>query len=289
MYNRLFTKILDSSIWLEPLPTRVVWITLLAAMDEDGFAAFACAANVARRAGVDLADAEAALDCLMAPDRNSSDPENDGRRLEKIAGGYLVLNAAKYRAIFSREIRREQTRKRVENYRKAQRVTQCNAGVTLANAGVTQSEAEAEAEAKAIEHISAAPRVRAKFEPPTLESVQLQAAKIGLPPTEADKFFNYYTANGWRVGRNPMKSWPHALANWKNNATGYAPQSAASNADRVLWSRERQAIAERLKAIKQQASQSADGTVFLSDSQKAERKRLKERDAELMRKLGQSI
>ncbi len=140
-----------------------------------------------------------------------------------------------------------------------------------------------------IEHIAAAPRVRAKFEPPSIEAVKLHAAKVGLPPAEAEKFFNYYTANGWRVGRNPMKSWPHALANWKNNATGYAPQAAASNADRVLWSRERQAIAERLKAIKQQASQSADGTLFLSEAQKAERKRLKERDAELMAKLGQAL
>ena len=34
MYNKLFTKILDSSIWLAPDPVRLVWITLLAAMDE---------------------------------------------------------------------------------------------------------------------------------------------------------------------------------------------------------------------------------------------------------------
>jgi hypothetical protein len=40
MYNRLFTKILDSSIWLEADTTRIVWITMLASMDEDGFAPF---------------------------------------------------------------------------------------------------------------------------------------------------------------------------------------------------------------------------------------------------------
>ena len=50
---------------------------------------------------------------------------------------------------------------------------------------------------------------------PTLEAVKLLAAKIGLSETEAEKFFNYYESNGWLVGRNPMRSIPHALAGWK--------------------------------------------------------------------------
>ena len=149
MYNRLFTKILDSSIWLEPLGTRVVWITLLAAMDEDGFAAFACPENLARRAGVTAEECELALTCLLGPDANSSDPDNEGRRVERIGGGYLILNATKYRALFSREIQREQVRHRVAKHRAKQRdVTQCNASVTVGNDHVTQSEAEAEAEAE---------------------------------------------------------------------------------------------------------------------------------------------
>lgn len=56
-----------------------------------------------------------------------------------------------------------------------------------------------------------------KFVPPTEAEVLLQCAKIGLPDTEARKFLGYYEANGWRVGRNPMKSWPAALTNWKGN------------------------------------------------------------------------
>lgn len=54
-----------------------------------------------------------------------------------------------------------------------------------------------------------------KFIKPTLTEVKMQAAKTGLPETEAEKFFDYYSANGWRVGRNPMRSFPHAVANWK--------------------------------------------------------------------------
>lgn len=30
----------------------------------------------------------------------------------------------------------------------------------------------------------------------------------------AESFFNYYESNGWKVGRNPMKSWTAAVAQW---------------------------------------------------------------------------
>lgn len=117
MYNKIFTKILDSSVWLEPTPTRIVWFTFLAAMDETGFVQFASAANVAHRARVDLAEADAALTCLESPDPHSSDPEFEGRRVERVPGGWMILNAAKYRDLVTRTVVRAQTRQRVQNYR----------------------------------------------------------------------------------------------------------------------------------------------------------------------------
>ena len=59
---------------------------------------------------------------------------------------------------------------------------------------------------------ASAPRVR--FVPPTREQLNLEASKIGLPSIEVDKFVNHYASKGWKVGTAPMKSWPHALANW---------------------------------------------------------------------------
>jgi len=35
--------------------------------------------------------------------------------------------------------------------------------------------------------------------------------------TEAAKFFNYYEANGWKQGRNPMKDWKASARNWMVN------------------------------------------------------------------------
>ena len=36
----------------------------------------------------------------------------------------------------------------------------------------------------------------------------------GSTKEEAEKFFDYYTANGWKVGRSTMKDWRAAARNW---------------------------------------------------------------------------
>jgi hypothetical protein len=117
MYNKLFTKILDSSIWLESTPTRMIWITLLATMDQDGFAQYASVANLAHRARIELEDARKAVEILEGPDPDSSDKDEEGRRIERVPGGWMVINAKKYRDLATREIEREKTRLRVAAFR----------------------------------------------------------------------------------------------------------------------------------------------------------------------------
>jgi len=140
MYNKLFTKILDSSIWLEDDSTRLIWLTVLAVMDQDGFAQFASVANLAHRARVPLEAAQKAVERLEGPDLDSSDPDNGGRRIERIGGGWLVLNAEKYREIVTRAVAREKTRERVKKHRAG------NAPVTPSNTSVTPSDADATAD-----------------------------------------------------------------------------------------------------------------------------------------------
>jgi hypothetical protein len=117
MYCKLFGKILDSSIWLESDSTRIVWITLMASMDEDGMCQFASSVNVARRAGVTAEQAVAALKLLEGPDPHSSDRDNEGRRIERVPGGWIVLNAPKYRAIVTRNEIKRLSRERSQRYR----------------------------------------------------------------------------------------------------------------------------------------------------------------------------
>lgn len=134
MYNKLFAKILDSSIWLEPTATRIVWLTFIAVMDENGYAHFASVANVAHRARVTLTEAQVAVTALEGPDPDSSDPDHDGRRIERVPGGWMVLNADKHKQLVTSAIVREQTRLRVQKHRLKRN----------SNADVTPSETETE-------------------------------------------------------------------------------------------------------------------------------------------------
>ena len=50
-------------------------------------------------------------------------------------------------------------------------------------------------------------------------------ATLGMPADEAQRFTDYYTANGWKVGRNPMKDWKAAARNWRKGYTDKQMQS----------------------------------------------------------------
>jgi len=53
---------------------------------------------------------------------------------------------------------------------------------------------------------------------------EYMAIRIGTDQAkiEAEKFVNYYESNGWKVGKNPMKSWGAAANNWITNTKQYA-------------------------------------------------------------------
>ena len=66
------------------------------------------------------------------------------------------------------------------------------------------------------------------------QAYEYMSSRIGIDQAkiEAEKFVNYYESNGWKVGKNPMKSWTHAVNNWINNAKQYA--KGTSNNQRKL-------------------------------------------------------
>jgi uncharacterized protein YdaU (DUF1376 family) len=53
---------------------------------------------------------------------------------------------------------------------------------------------------------------------------EYMSLRIGkeIAKIEAEKFVNYYESNGWKVGKNPMKSWGAAANNWITNTKQYA-------------------------------------------------------------------
>ena len=60
------------------------------------------------------------------------------------------------------------------------------------------------------------PRTTTRFKEPSLEEVVLEFENKGVKEAGdiAAKFINFYTSNGWKVGKNKMKSWPHAVNTW---------------------------------------------------------------------------
>jgi hypothetical protein len=163
-YTKLFGTLIGSTVWLEDYPTKIVWITLLAMADQDGLVGVSLP-GLAHLAGVTLAEAECAIEKFLAPDRFSRSPENDGRRIAVVKGGWRLLNYDKYRFAQSGEDAKIKAALRQKRYRErtASRgvtsVSKHNASVTASDvtySTVTNDEsndkAEAEAEARYVTH-----------------------------------------------------------------------------------------------------------------------------------------
>ena len=49
---------------------------------------------------------------------------------------------------------------------------------------------------------------------PTLEEVKAYCKERGNK-VDPERWFDYYTSNGWKVGKNPMKDWKAAVRTWE--------------------------------------------------------------------------
>jgi hypothetical protein len=71
-------------------------------------------------------------------------------------------------------------------------------------------------------------RTPAFVRPTVLEIAAFAATeKLGI---DAQRFFNYYEANGWKVGRNAMKDWRASARNWKSEGPFNAQTRKPANA-----------------------------------------------------------
>lgn len=56
-----------------------------------------------------------------------------------------------------------------------------------------------------------------RFKAPTIEQAKEYFADKGYMESEAERFVDHFTANGWKVGKSPMKDWKAAARNWMRN------------------------------------------------------------------------
>ena len=117
MFAKLFSSITESSLWSESKDSRLLFVTLLAKADETGFVE-ASIPGLARVANLTMEETVEALKCLHSPDEYSKNPDNEGRRVLTVPGGFMVLNYNNYRSRRNTEERREYMREYMRNYRK---------------------------------------------------------------------------------------------------------------------------------------------------------------------------
>lgn len=109
-------------------------------------------------------------------------------------------------------VRKHRAKKALEIKENDEKALQCNGVVTNGNTDIDiEIEKEKELE-KEIEKKSKAKR----FTPPTLEEVQAYCIERGNN-VDPQHFIDYYTSNGWKVGKNTMKNWQAAVRTWERN------------------------------------------------------------------------
>lgn len=95
----------------------------------------------------------------------------------------------------------------------------CDSGVTECDGDVRScyTEIELEKEIDIDKDIEKEPDKESSCFPPSREEVEAFAKAECLGKVNLDKFFDYYNANGWKVGKNPMQDWKAVLRNWNRN------------------------------------------------------------------------
>ena len=119
-FTKLFSSITESTIWMEPDGTRLVWVTMLAMADRAG-RVWGSVPGLAHRARVSMEATQVALDCFLSPDKFSRTDDYGGRRIAVIDGGWQLLNYEKYRAKKDAETQKEAKRKYINARRRAEK------------------------------------------------------------------------------------------------------------------------------------------------------------------------
>lgn len=117
-FVKLMDSILTSSIWSEDDKTRILWITLLALADIDGYVG-ASVDGLAHTARMTIKECERSLKKLMSPDPYSRSETEDGRRILEAERGWRIVNFDYFlgaQSVRAREEKREGSRTRQRRF-----------------------------------------------------------------------------------------------------------------------------------------------------------------------------
>ena len=134
--------------------------------------------------------------------------------------GLLESNSNEYRLTYMENVvgSENASTQRVRDHRKKQKALQCNTNVTeVKRIGNAEIEKEIEIE-KDIDNIRKAKR----FTKPTIDEIKAYCHERNNN-VDAERFYDYYESNGWKVGKNSMKDWKAAIRTWERGNNNKLP------------------------------------------------------------------
>jgi len=137
--------------------------------------------------------------------------------VEIIDGVITIPNWGKHQNLDQMENRKEFMRNYMKEYRAKQKALTAGKPDCKPNSkpNVRQAEEDKEEEKEVEEEKESKGRAK-RFTPPSLEEVEAYCRERGNS-VDPERFLDYYTSNGWKVGKNTMKDWKAAVRTWEKS------------------------------------------------------------------------
>jgi len=197
-FTKLDEGILYSSVMQEDDAVFRVWIVLLAACKFDGISPVSevFLATITKKP---LDEIQRCVMVLESPDPHSRSTDNDGRRIERVSGGFRIFNYPKYRGKSLNDYFREKK----EEYRAKQKQTEpdeCPEKTPVAPPPPVEEKPEE------------TPKKKKEFVPPTPEEVKAYFFNHGFSEEAAKRFYEGYSVAGWKDSQGKQ------ICVWKQKA-----------------------------------------------------------------------
>lgn len=122
-------------------------------------------------------------------------------------------------------------RVRLYREREKSKLLQCNADVTKCNDNIEEEKSKEEnikEESKEEKDADAPLSTCKRFVKPTLEEIKEYCLER-KNNVDAETFYNFYEAKGWKIGKEPMKSWKACIVTWEKRTAQVSSQVKDKN------------------------------------------------------------
>lgn len=204
--RRMFAKtIIDSDAFLDmPLSTQALYFHLSMRADDDGFI------NNPKKIQRMVGGGDDDLKLLIAK-----------RFIIPFESGIVVIKHWKIHNYIQKDRYKPtiyQEEKATLNLKENKAYTEC-----IQNVSEVKTQVRLGKDSLELEEGKDIKKTAKRFSPPTLEEVKAYCLERNNN-VDAERFIDYYTSNGWFVGKNKMKDWKAAVRTWEKN--GYSGKKA---------------------------------------------------------------